>query len=38
VQGGQIELIRVRYDDGKKIPAAQFCAEAGLKVGALLGA
>jgi methionyl-tRNA formyltransferase len=38
VQGGQIELIRVKYDDGKKIPAAQFCAEAGLKLGALLGA
>jgi methionyl-tRNA formyltransferase len=38
VQGGQIELIRVRYEDGKKIPAAQFCAEAGLKVGAMLGA
>jgi methionyl-tRNA formyltransferase len=37
VQGGQIELIRVRYDDGKKIPAAQFCAEAGLTVGAVLG-
>ena len=38
VQGGQIELIRVRYEDGKKIPAAQFCAEAGLKVGAIMGA
>jgi methionyl-tRNA formyltransferase len=38
VQGGQIELIRVRYDDGKKIPAAQFCAEANLTVGAVLGA
>jgi methionyl-tRNA formyltransferase len=38
VQGGQIELMRVRYEDGKKIPAAQFCAEAGLMVGTVLGA
>ena len=37
VQGGQIELIRVRYDSGTKMPASQFCAEAGLEVGALLG-
>jgi methionyl-tRNA formyltransferase len=36
-QGGQIELQRVRYDGGKKLPAAQFCAEAALEVGALLG-
>ena len=33
-QGGQIELIRVRYDTGKKMPAAQFCSEAGLEIGA----
>ncbi len=38
VQGGEIELLRVRYDNGKKLPAAQLCAEAGLQVGALLGA
>jgi methionyl-tRNA formyltransferase len=38
VQGGQIELMRVRYEDGKKIPAAQFCAEAGVAVGTVLGA
>jgi methionyl-tRNA formyltransferase len=37
VQGGEIELLRVRYDTGKKLPAAQFCAEAGLEVGAILG-
>jgi methionyl-tRNA formyltransferase len=37
-QGGQIELIRVKYDVGKKIPAPQFCAEAGVQVGAILGA
>jgi methionyl-tRNA formyltransferase len=38
VQGGQIELIRVKYDSGKKMPAPQFCAEAALQVGAVLGA
>jgi len=37
-QGGEIELMRVRYDTGKKIPAPQFCTEAGLTVGATLGA
>jgi methionyl-tRNA formyltransferase len=38
VQGGQIELIRVRYDSGKKMPASQFGAEANLAVGTVLGA
>ena len=38
VQGGQIELIRVKYDSGKKMPAPQFCAEAALQVGTVLGA
>jgi methionyl-tRNA formyltransferase len=37
VQGGQIELMRVRYEGGKKLPGPQFCAEAGVQVGALLG-
>jgi methionyl-tRNA formyltransferase len=37
VQGGEIEMIRVRFDSGKKLPASQCCAEAGLQVGALLG-
>jgi len=37
VQGGQIEVSRVRYDSGKKIPAPQFCAEQGVNVGAQLG-
>src|ERR1700733_3367388 len=37
VQGGQIEVFKVRYDGGKKMPAAQFCAEAGLSIGAILG-
>ena len=37
VQGGQIEVLRVRYDGGKKIPAPQFCSEAGVSIGTLLG-
>ncbi len=37
VQGGQIEVFRVRYDHGKKVAAPQFCAEAGVEVGAALG-
>ena len=36
-QGGQIEVMRVRYEGGKKIPAPQFCSEANLGVGTLLG-
>jgi methionyl-tRNA formyltransferase len=36
-QGGRVEVSKVRYDEGKKISAAQFCAEAGLKPGDLLG-
>jgi methionyl-tRNA formyltransferase len=36
-QGGHIEVLTVRYDDGKKLPAPQFCAEAGLGVGTVLG-
>jgi methionyl-tRNA formyltransferase len=37
VQGGQIEVLRVRYEGGKKIPAPQFCSEAGVSVGTVLG-
>jgi methionyl-tRNA formyltransferase len=37
-QGGQIEVCKLRYDGGKKLPAAQFCAEAGLTLGTILGA
>jgi methionyl-tRNA formyltransferase len=37
-QGGQIELMRLRYDTGKKLPASQVCAEAGVEVGTVLGA
>lgn len=36
-QGGQIEVFKLRYDGGKKLPAAQVCAEAGISVGAVLG-
>ena len=36
-QGGHIEVLMVRYDDGKKLPAPQFCAEAGLGIGNVLG-
>ncbi len=36
-QGGHIEVLMLRFDDGKKLPAAQFCAEAGLSVGTVLG-
>jgi len=37
VQGGHIEVLMLRFDDGKKLPAAQFCVEAGLSVGTILG-
>jgi methionyl-tRNA formyltransferase len=37
-QGGQIEVFKLRYDGGKKLPAPQVCAESGLSVGAILGA
>jgi methionyl-tRNA formyltransferase len=37
-QGGQIEVFKVRYDGGKKLPAPQFCKEAGLALGTILGA
>lgn len=36
-QGGQIEVSKLRYDGGKKLPAPQACAEAGLCAGAVLG-
>jgi methionyl-tRNA formyltransferase len=35
--GGQIEVFKVKYGDGDKQPAAQFCADLGLAVGSLLG-
>jgi len=36
-QGGRIEIFKVRPDNGKKVSAAQYCAEHGIGVGALLG-
>jgi methionyl-tRNA formyltransferase len=36
-QGGHIEVLMLRYDDGKKIPAPQFCAETGLSLNTVLG-
>ena len=36
-QGGQIEVFKLRYDGGKKISAPQFCAEAGVALGTILG-
>jgi methionyl-tRNA formyltransferase len=36
-QGGQIEVFKARYGDGKKIPAPQLCAEVGLTPGTVLG-
>jgi methionyl-tRNA formyltransferase len=36
-QGGQIEVLKVRYDGGKKISAAQFCADHGVTPTTLLG-
>jgi methionyl-tRNA formyltransferase len=36
-QGGQIEVLRLRSEDGGKMSAAQFCAESGITVGTALG-
>lgn len=36
-QGGRIEVSKVRYEDGKKVAAPQFCAEAALGLGTVLG-
>ncbi len=37
-QGGQIEVQTLRPEDGKKMPAAQYCNQAGIVVGTVLGA
>jgi methionyl-tRNA formyltransferase len=37
VQGGQIEVLAVRFGEGKKVKAPEFCAEAGIAAGAILG-
>jgi methionyl-tRNA formyltransferase len=36
-QGGQLEVFKVKAEDGKKIGAPEFAAGAGLMVGSLLG-
>jgi methionyl-tRNA formyltransferase len=36
-QGGQIEVSKLRYDTGKKMPAPPLCAEIGLEPGSVLG-
>jgi methionyl-tRNA formyltransferase len=36
-QGGQIEVSKLRIEGGKKLPAPQVCADAGLAVGTVLG-
>jgi methionyl-tRNA formyltransferase len=35
-QGGQIEVFKLRFDGGKKLPAPELCAE-GLRLGTILG-
>jgi methionyl-tRNA formyltransferase len=37
-QGGQLEVFTVRFDDGKKLNAPEFCEQAGIAAGAQLGA
>ena len=36
-QGGQIEVFKLKYDGGKKLPAPQLCADLGLTPGTVLG-
>ncbi len=36
-QGGQIEVSKLRYDGGKKLPASQLSAETRIAVGTVLG-
>jgi methionyl-tRNA formyltransferase len=36
-QGGQIEVSKLKFDGGKKLPAPQLCAEIGLQPGTVLG-
>src|SRR5688572_21990932 len=37
-QGGQIEVLRLRHEDGKKMGAAEFARSAGVAAGTFLGA
>ena len=36
-QGGQVEVLKARLGDGKKLSAGELAAAAGLAVGAKLG-
>lgn len=36
-QGGQIEVFKLKHEDGKKMSAAEFARDSGLSVGTLLG-
>lgn len=36
-QGGELEVFKVKAENGKKMSAAQFCAENGIAAGTLLG-
>jgi methionyl-tRNA formyltransferase len=36
-QGGQLEVLTLRFDDGKKLAAPEFCAQAGVSSGTQLG-
>jgi methionyl-tRNA formyltransferase len=37
-QGGQLEVLTLRFDDGKKLAAPEFCSQAGIAAGAQFGA
>lgn len=37
VQGGQVEIAKVKHEDGKKVSAAEFAAAFGVAAGTLLG-
>jgi methionyl-tRNA formyltransferase len=37
-QGGQIEVLTLRFEDGKKLAAPEFCRQSGLAAGTILGA
>ena len=37
-QGGQIEILRLRHEDGKKVAAAEYARSAGVAAGTFLGA
>ena len=35
--GGQIEIFKVRGEDGRKLPAPEYCSESGLQTGFIVG-